>query len=103
MDVLSYIQAWRYSYCNDDWEHREGIRIRSTSSQGWAVEISVVDTKLEDAPLGDINFQESNESWGRFSLHDGHFIAEGGVGNLRDLLQGFCTWMFKYDWCPIDE
>lgn len=54
MNSLKWIQDWYIKQCNEEWEHSYGIRIESLDNPGWALQISLLDTDLENGPFSRI-------------------------------------------------
>ena len=49
--LLSWLQTWYASMCDDEWEFHEGIKILSVSNPGWSVEINLEGTIAEDLSM----------------------------------------------------
>lgn len=37
MNALEKIMGWYASNCNDDWEHRFGVKINTLDNLGWSI------------------------------------------------------------------
>lgn len=48
MEILEWIQNWYIKKCDGDWQHLYGIKIYNVDNPGWAVEIDIIDTELEN-------------------------------------------------------
>ena len=47
-DAISRITEWYAAQCNDEWEHSNGIDIKSLDNPGWWVEICLYETPAEN-------------------------------------------------------
>ncbi len=100
MDTLEWIENWYASQCDGDWEHDNGISIGCSDNPGWIVEISLVDTDLEDLMV-EYKLVEGSETrvdefgttqstdWYGFSIKDKMFSGCGDPSKLRLLLEIF--------------
>jgi len=92
MSTLKKIEEWFYSQCNGDWEHGEGIKISTLDNPGWAVDISLSGTELNDKPYQMIKIERSEQNWLWCSVRDSKFMIRCGSKNLEEALEAFCRW-----------
>lgn len=97
-DSLSWLAEWFASHCDGDWEHQEGVRIETLDNPGWRLEISLKGTALESAPFKTVehNYQ-SNVSWWRCWIEDGHFHAACSARDLPSVVDVFRQWASKHE------
>ena len=98
MDEISEIQSWYWSEFNEDQEHVVGWSINNIDNPGWAVEISLKSTSLEDH-----SFIENEKGvgasaiaddidWYTCKVEDNVFIGFGGPLHLKTILRIFLDW-----------
>ena len=63
MELLALLQSYFTHCCNDDWEHRYGIRIETLDNPGWRVEIDLVGTQYAEKAFEDFQSQRSDDDW----------------------------------------
>ncbi len=94
MDELARLQKWYQSQCNDEWEHRYGVRLDSLDNPGWWLKIDLVGTPLEGRAFSKVERGngESKGDWISCSIQDGQFHGAGGSFNLGEILRIFLDW-----------
>lgn len=60
---LAWLQARCHRHCDGDWEHRFGVRIQTLDSPGWAVDIDLIGTELEDVAFDGVQIGQSEHDW----------------------------------------
>jgi hypothetical protein len=50
-DILTWLQAWFLSQCNDTWEHSYGIKIDTLDNPGWEVVIDLAGTSCDSKTM----------------------------------------------------
>ncbi len=92
MNTLKNIEKWFFSQCDGDWEHGEGIRISTLDNPGWAVDISLMDTGLQDTPYDTTKIERDEQDWVHCFIRDGKFLIRCGPRNLEEGLEVFWRW-----------
>ena len=89
VDELNWLQRWFLNQCDGDWEHENQLKIETTSNPGWAVEISLADTKLTGTEFR-MNTADLNEKdWWYVRIEKDTFFAAGDPTKLSLLLSKF--------------
>ncbi len=91
-DGLILLQQWFLSQCNGDWEHGNGICIRTLDNPGWAVDVEIEGTSCELQKFEPIKINRSEVDW-LHAFRD-HFIFKIRCGpqNLEEGVQIFLKW-----------
>jgi len=92
MSTLKQIETWFQAHCDGDWEHGAGIRISSLDNPGWAIEIDIVGTELEEKTLSRTKVDRTERDWLWSWTEDGKFKASCGASNLEEALLMFLQW-----------
>lgn len=92
MNSLQWIQNWYIKQCNGDWEHRYGIRIETLDNPGWALQISLLGTDLENCSFSRIEIEREEDNWINCWVQKNEFFAVGGPNNLEEMLTIFKEW-----------
>ena len=92
MSTLKNVEQWFCSQCDGDWEHGEGIRISTLDNPGWAIDISLSGTELEDKPYEMIKIERDDQDWLHCFIRDGKFVIRCGSKNLEEGLGNFLRW-----------
>lgn len=92
MNPLIELQEWRSRHCNGDWEHGHGIKITTLDNPGWALDIFLEETELENRELARVEIERSKDNW-IWCWTEGHFFrARGGSENLDEMIRYFLQW-----------
>jgi hypothetical protein len=98
MDEISEFQSWYWSEFNEDPEHDVGLGINTICNPGWAVEICLKGTSLEDHSfienekgVGASAIAGDND-WYTCKVEDNLFIGIGGPFHLKTILRIFLDW-----------
>lgn len=92
MSLLSDLQVWYASNCDDEWEHSFGIKIGSLDNPGWSVAIDLIGTNLQEKPFAIVSRETDDESWLHCWVTDGTFHGAGDPHQLDTILELFLTW-----------
>ncbi|MDJ0660899.1 MAG: immunity 53 family protein [Crocosphaera sp.] len=88
-----WLQNWYNSQCNEDWEHRYGIDIKTLDNPGWLVIIDLVETEVDKYQFDKVSIKRSDHDWIDCSVKDGRFQGAGGSFNLLEILNIFQDWV----------
>ena len=91
-NLLIWIQEWLAQYCDGNWEHDQNFTITTIDNPGWGITIKLVGTRLEYKNFSPINVENSETDWFYCTVKDNHFLGDGGVRNLIDMLEIFRNW-----------
>ena len=89
---LAWLQSWYRSHCNEEWEWRHGIKIKTNDSPGWVVVIDLAETELSVARFEDIHIKVGEDDWMNCSVADGRFYGFGDPSKLEVILSEFQRW-----------
>jgi hypothetical protein len=105
---LGWLVRWYADQCDGEWEHDHGVRIETIDNPGWAVEIQVVGTALEDRafaseelPKGSGDWRESGSNgwwqdisrWHQMRVHEGKWQGYGSPDQLPAIVARFRRWV----------
>ena len=88
-DAVSWLIQWFESYCDGDWEHANGIDIKTTSNPGWSFEIGLEGTAVEYHSVDSGLVERSTDDWYSFEIREGKFIGIGDLSKLEFLIETF--------------
>jgi hypothetical protein len=91
-DNFLWLLRWYHSQCDGDWEHGNGIEIKTVDNSSWVFRVSIDETELLDKPFKEIRIMRSELDWIRCYIADRMFEGAGGISNLPELLQIFRDW-----------
>lgn len=89
MKVVKWIEEWFKSQCNDDWEHRHGIEIRTLDNPGWSVKVDLSGTPFQDLLIENPVVEKSEDDWYSIDVKDGFYKGYGDPSKLEFLLLQF--------------
>lgn len=92
MDALIRLERWYESQCFDEFERPSGISITTITNPGWAVDIPLDNTVLNQMDMDDHTVNTSEHDWMFCSVRDNTFVGRGGPLNLHGILAFFCDW-----------
>ena len=96
--MLKWLEKWFDSQYDGNWEHNEGIKIKTIDNPGWSINIYFSDNNIIDKLPVLIEINESR--WVSYSISDGYFKAYGGIYDLNILIYIFKLFI---DTSDIDE
>jgi hypothetical protein len=92
MRLLTQLQEWYESQCNDDWEHHFGVSIDTLDNPGWTVSIDLNHTDLEHRAFQAIESHRSDQDWIKCWVENNKFNGVGGPKQLEEILSTFLRW-----------
>jgi len=92
-DNLKWLQNWYQNHCNGDWEHSNGINIKTIDNPGWSIKINLLDTGLENKRFDKIHIENSENDWIFCCVREDHFEAACGPFGLSEVLRIFRDWV----------
>lgn len=91
-DAFGWLNQWFKSYCDGDWEHGYGISIKTIENPGWAVEIDLTDTDLEDKEFESLLVKKGENDWLYCCVEDNFFKGWGDLDKLERIINVFKNW-----------
>ena len=92
MTALRELESWFLSQCDGDWEHGEGIRIATLDNPGWAIDIDLVGTDVDNKKVEARRLDRGAHDWLHMFITDGKFKIRCGPTNLEQALDMFLRW-----------
>ena len=92
MDILLWLQEWYHKQCDGDWEHMYGAKIYNVDNPGWAVEVDLHETDLEEKVFDRIQYDKGDEDWLLCFVENGVFQGNGDSLKLFRILEIFENW-----------
>ena len=93
MDLLLWLQNWYINNCDGIWEHMYGVKIYNVDNPGWAIEIDLINTKLENKPFTKKQYDNGDEDWLLCYVKNGVFHGDGSSNKLIEILNVFKDWV----------
>jgi len=95
-ETIKRLQNFYMSMCNGDWEHTYGIKIDNIDNPGWAIEVDLYDSYLQEMPFKKIKNQREIEcDWYFCEVKDHKFSGCCGPENLDEVITIFLDWAEK--------
>ncbi len=94
---LEWLQKYYLECCNGDWEHTYGIKINNIDNPGWALNIDLQDTMLEEEIFKEVTVDRSEHNWYFCRIIKKQFQARGGPENLTEMISVFRQWVEEVD------
>lgn len=95
MEILNWLIEWFKSNCNADWEHGFGIIIQTLDNPGWAINIDLSETELEDKTFEPIESIVNENDWFFCKTDDKIFKGRGYPDKLIKILEIFKNWVVE--------
>ena len=87
------LQDWFESQCDKDWEHGNGIKIKTLDNPGWSLDIELDGTILIDKELSEYKENYEHETdWITCKKEGSIFQGRGGPKQLLKIIQFFLDW-----------
>ena len=91
-NVLTELQQWYVSNCNEDWEHGCGIKIETLDNPGWTLKIDLEETNLQNRSFISINIDNNENDWYTCKVNKNKFEAFCDPTKLNKLIEIFLDW-----------
>jgi Immunity protein 53 len=95
MNVISELQEWYESQCDEEWEHQFGVSIGTLDNPGWTVTIDLEGTDLAEKDFQVIEDLSPGQDWIKCWVESGKFNGVGGPHKLEEILTIFLGWAQK--------
>jgi hypothetical protein len=94
---LEWLQNYFLECCIGGWGNKHSISISTIANPGWAVEITLEDTNLEDYSFNELEIERNNDDWLICWVKEKKFHGRGGVQNLGEIISTFRDWVEEND------
>ncbi|MCZ8158682.1 MAG: Imm53 family immunity protein [Rhizobiaceae bacterium] len=93
--ALFRLNRWFLSQCDQDWEHGDGIELRTLDNPGWLLRIDIGGTELEKAKLSEVLEVGDNFLYIKRELHNGKMKIVGSCCAIRldEMLEKILNWI----------
>jgi hypothetical protein len=91
MSITGVLQNWYERICKSS--IGTGIQIETVADYGWYVSIDLFDTVYENEPFDSVNIKKDDSCWFKCNKENSIFKGYGGIRNLEDILNVFCSWV----------
>lgn len=81
-----WLSDWYSNNCNEDWEHKYGVKIDTIDNPGWTIEIDFEDTGVTIENRAWEIFGNSPTDWYGYKVEDGKYEASGDPSKLERLI-----------------
>lgn len=95
MNQLEWLQDWYAKKCNNEEQWQWGINLVTLANPGWALDIDLEETELEDKEFTSIEIERSENDWVHCFLEAHTFKGRGGAENLEEIITIFKNWATK--------
>lgn len=86
--LLTRIQNWYQSNCNDNWEHSYGFSITTIDNPGWSIKIDLSETSLDNLQF-EMKIDNGRFDWMFIKTKDKIFEAACDPTKLNEVLRIF--------------
>lgn len=98
MKDLEWVEKFYLSNCYGGWEMEYGIKIQTSKSKGWTVDIDLMCSPLEDMPFDEVSVRrESEDDWMDCKVEHNVFKAACGPLNLHEVISIFKEWLESFE------
>lgn len=92
-NILNWLMDWYESNCDGFWEHMYGVKIDTLDNPGWAIQIDLTDTLLEDKKFEKIQIDNGDDDWIICRIENNIFRGDGDTHKLIKILEIFKNWV----------
>lgn len=86
MNTLNWLQEWYKSHCDGNWEHSNGIDIKTLDNPGWDISINIDDLGMRILDQDWILVEEDESNWYGYKIENGVCNASGDPSKLDFLI-----------------
>lgn len=91
--LILWLQHWFYENCDGDWEHDQKITITIIDNPGWAINIKLSGTIMENEIFQDVFIEKNETHWCCCRIENNVFLGDCGPLNLIDMIGVFKSWV----------
>lgn len=92
-DLLDVIGTWYRAQCDETWEHRWGVTLRSLDNPGWLLRVDLVGTDRAGRTAPEVEQRRSEEQWLVWGADGDRWEGACGPLQLEELLRCFVDWL----------
>jgi len=92
-DNIRWLEEWNIGYSSKNGSNNERIIISTLANPGWSLKINLKGTPMEGVALNLQSRERTENDWIFFRVTEGFFLADGGPGNLNEILSNFRSWI----------
>lgn len=89
---FEWLTKWYHSQCDGDWEHGNGVSIKTLDNPGWAISINLEGTELEDRAFQEFKIETSEVDWITSRIRNNRFEGFCGPLKLLETVRIFRVW-----------
>jgi hypothetical protein len=87
--MIDWLQKWYKAQCDGDWEHENGVVIKTIDNPGWSVEINLKGTQLEGVTIPYTLTENNEDDWIGYSIENDLFLGAGDTTKLTSIISVF--------------
>ena len=95
LNLIEELEHFLSTQSDGEWEHGEGIQIKTLDNPGWKISVHLDGTMYSDSSFNEFVEFRSEHDWIVCRVRNGCFEAFGGPYNLKEILNKFFTWVKK--------
>lgn len=90
---LEWLDDWYQSQCNGEWEHQQGVRLKSLENPGWQLTIKLAGTTAVNTRPQQLRLETQNGGWLACSIAAECFEGSGDPHKLEQIIGVFRRWV----------
>ena len=90
---LEWLDGWYQRQCNGEWEHTQGVRLKSLDDPGWHLTINLAGTSAVNARPQQLRMETQSGGWLACSIADECFEGSGDPRKLEQIIGVFRRWV----------
>jgi hypothetical protein len=90
---LEWLDGWYQRQCNGEWEHTQGVRLKSLDDPGWHLTINLAGTSAVNARPQELRLDTQSGGWLACSIAGECFEGSGDPRKLEQIIGVFRRWV----------
>jgi hypothetical protein len=90
---LEWLDGWYQRQCNGEWEHTQGVRLKSLDDPGWHLTINLAGTSAVNARPQQLRLDTQSGGWLACSIAGECFEGSGDPRKLEQIIGVFRRWV----------
>jgi hypothetical protein len=90
---LEWLDDWSQRQCNGEWEHRQGVSLKSLDNPGWHLTIRLAGTSAVNTRPQQLRLDTRSGGWLACSIAAECFEGSGDPRKLEQIIGVFRRWV----------
>ena len=90
---LKRLVCWYKDHCDGDWEHQNGVHLRTLDNPGWTIDVNLTGTEAAGRTFPVTHVERSQDDWVICEVKKDVFVGGCGPENLAEMIGLFLAFV----------